>query len=102
MNFIRGKAVNYRLFKAFCDDLEKKHQYLIFHTEVRWLSWGKVLSRIAELVPEVAEFLREHGSVKLTTLFDDNRFQLNVFNLADIFSLLNELSYSLQEITNLR
>ena len=34
--------------------------------------------------------------MELATLFDDNRFQLKVFYLADIFSLLNELSYSLQ------
>ena len=56
----------------------------------------QVLFRVAELVTKVAVFLREHGSVELATLFDDNRFQLKVFYLADIFSLLNELSYSLQ------
>ena len=97
MNFIRGRAVNSRLFKAFWDDHGKELQYL-FHTEVRWLSRGKVLSRVAELVTEVAVFLREHGSVELATatLFDDNRFKLKIFYLADIFSLLNELSYSLQ------
>ena len=55
-----------------------------------------MLSRYAELVTEVAVFLREHGSVELATLFDDNRFQLKVFYLAGIFNLLNELSYSLQ------
>ena len=43
-------------------------------------------------------FLCEHGSV--ATLFDDNRLQLKVFYLADIFSFLNELN--LQEKTNLR
>ena len=35
--------------------------------------------------------------MELATLFDGNRFQLKVFYLEDIFSLLNELSYSLQE-----
>ena len=55
-----------------------------------------MFSRVAELVTEVAVFLREHGSVELATLFDDNRLQLNVFSLADIFSLLNELSCPLQ------
>ena len=34
VNFICGRAVNSRLFKAFCDDLGKEHQYLLFHTEV--------------------------------------------------------------------
>ena len=69
---------------------------------MRWLSRGKVLSHVAELVTEVAVFLREHGSVELATLFDDDRFQLKVFYSEDIFSLLNELSYFLQEKTNLR
>ena len=96
VNFIRGRAVNSRVIKAFCDDLGKEHQYLLLYTEVRWLWRGKVFSRVAELVTEVAVFLREHASVKLATVFHDNRFQLKGFYLADIFCLLNELSYSLQ------
>ena len=34
--------------------------------------------------------------MEFAALFDNNRFQLKVFYLADIFSFLNELSYSLQ------
>ena len=34
MNIIRDRAVNSRLFKAFCDDLGKQQQYLLFHTKV--------------------------------------------------------------------
>ena len=64
---------------------------------MRWLSRGKELSHVAELVTKVVVFFREHELVELATLFDDDRFQLKVFYLADIFSLLNELSYSLQE-----
>ena len=37
------------------------------------------------------------GQWNLLTLFDEIRFQLKVFCLADIFSLSNELSYSLQD-----
>ena len=36
VNFIRGRATNFRLFKAFCDDLGKEYQYLLLHTEVQW------------------------------------------------------------------
>ena len=32
VNFIRGRAVNSRLFKAFCDDLREEHQYFLLHT----------------------------------------------------------------------
>ena len=42
---------------------------------------------VAELVTEVVVFFRKHGSVELATIFDDNRFQLKVFYLVDIFSL---------------
>ena len=94
VNFILGRAINFRLYKAFCDDLGKEHQYLFFHTEVQWLSRGKVLYRVAKLVTEVAVFLRKHGSVELATLFDDNRFQLKVFYFADIFNVLIELLFS--------
>ena len=34
VNVIYGRAINFRLFKAFCDDHGKEHQYLLFHTEV--------------------------------------------------------------------
>ena len=47
-------------------------------------------------ITEVAVFLCEHRSVELATLYDDNRFQLKVFYLENIFSLLNEPNYSLQ------
>ena len=67
MNFIRGRDVNSRQFKAFCDHLMKEHQYFLFHTEVRWLSRGKVHSRVTELVTKVAVFLREHESEERTT-----------------------------------
>ena len=62
----------------------------------------KVLFRVAELVAEVAVFFCVHGLVELATLFDDNKFQLKVFYLADIISFLNEHSYFLQGKTNLR
>ena len=55
-----------------------------------------MLSRVAELVSKVAAFLRKHGLVERATLFDDNRFQLKVFYVTNIFIFLSELSYFLQ------
>ena len=40
VNYIRGNALNHRLFKAFCNEVGAKHSILLFHTEVRWLSRG--------------------------------------------------------------
>ena len=35
VNYIRGNALNHRLFKAFCNKVEAKHSILLYHTEVR-------------------------------------------------------------------
>ena len=35
VKFICGRAMDFRLFKAFCGDLEKEYQHLLFHTEKR-------------------------------------------------------------------
>ena len=67
-----------------------------FQRRIAIIITGKSALRVAELVTEVAVFLREHGSVELATLFDDEKFQLKAFHLTDIFNLLNELSYFLQ------
>ncbi|XP_068241022.1 protein FAM200C-like [Palaemon carinicauda] len=37
-----------------------EHQVLLFRNEVRWLSHGKMLTRIAELADEIEIFLREY------------------------------------------
>ena len=34
VNFILGMAMNFRLFKAFCDKLKMEHQYLLFYTKM--------------------------------------------------------------------
>ena len=45
INFIRGRALNHRLFKAFCNELDESSSALFFHTEVRWLPCAKVVER---------------------------------------------------------
>ena len=56
VNFIRGRPLNHRMFKLFCKEMGSEHVVLLFHTEVRWLSRGKILTRIAELHVEIALF----------------------------------------------
>ena len=43
VNFIRGKVLQHKLFKAFCKEVGSQHTVLSYHTEVRWLSRGRVL-----------------------------------------------------------
>lgn len=59
---IKSRPLNSRLFNAVCQEMGADHQSLLFHTEVRWLSRGKVLSRIYELKNETQSFLEAQGS----------------------------------------
>lgn len=62
VNYIKSRPLNSRLFNAVCQEMGADHQSLLFHTEVRWLSRGKVLSRIYELKNETQTFLEAQGS----------------------------------------
>ena len=95
VNMIRGRALNHRLFRSFCEEVGKEHTMLLYHTEVRWLSRGCVLSRLFELRDEIQQFLREAGH-ELAEYFDDPEFVQALAYLADAFTALNELNRSLQ------
>ncbi|XP_068200624.1 protein FAM200C-like [Palaemon carinicauda] len=95
VNYIRGRALNHRVFKLFCEEMGSEHQVLLFHTEVRWLSRRKMLTCIAELADEIAIFLREYQS-DFAEKFADDFFNLSLSYLADIFGHLNDLNLSLQ------
>ncbi|XP_022168645.1 protein FAM200A-like [Myzus persicae] len=60
INFIKSKSLNSRLFTILCNEMGSDHTKLLLHTEVRWLSRGKILLRIVELKDEIRIFLLEH------------------------------------------
>lgn len=94
VNFVRASALNHRLFDQLCTDMGAEHKHLLFHTEVRWLSKGRVLTRFYELRHEIHAFLI-HKKSHLAELFTDE-WLLNLSYLADIFASLNELNLKLQ------
>ena len=79
----------------FCDEMGAEHSGLLYHLNIRWLSRGKVLQRIASLRNEVDAFLKAQKH-ELSERFSDNEWIAKLLFLADFFSHLNQLNTSMQ------
>nr|XP_042900694.1 zinc finger MYM-type protein 6-like [Parasteatoda tepidariorum] len=49
INYIKCNSHNSRLFSILCNEMGSTYERLLLHTEVRWLSRGKILRRIFDL-----------------------------------------------------
>lgn len=109
INFIKSNALIDRLFQQFCED--EDYQTVVMHTEVRWLSKGKSLSRVVELWDKLILFLMEIASndnskkqkekaQDLLTAASKSEIKSKIHYLADIFSQINELNLTLQGRTS--
>ena len=57
VNYIKANALRSRIFAALCDAMDSDYTTLLFHTDVRWLSKGKVLNRFVFLKVEIISFI---------------------------------------------
>ena len=46
VNYIKARQLKSRLFAKLCKEMEANYENLLLHTEARWVSHGKALSRI--------------------------------------------------------
>ncbi|XP_045122592.1 protein ZBED8-like [Portunus trituberculatus] len=70
VNYVKGSALNTRLFRELCRDMDANHTALLFHTQVRWLSKGNMLARVFELREETKLFLIYSNKVDLLSAFN--------------------------------
>ena len=56
INYIRSNAKKRRIFTNLCEQMDASFTELLLHTKVRWLSRGRVLSRIFLLREELEVF----------------------------------------------
>jgi hypothetical protein len=94
VNFVKARPLSSRLFAVLGDGTQADHKSLLLHSEVRWLSRGKVLKRLVEL-KDVRKFLQDSGSPLYQHFLDKKRLALLSY-LSDIFDKLNGLKSSLQ------
>ncbi|XP_054996476.1 zinc finger MYM-type protein 6 isoform X1 [Sorex araneus] len=95
LSFIKSNALNSRLLSILCEEMGSEHLNLPLHAEVRWMSRGKVLTRLFELRHEIEIFLNQKHS-NLAKYFLDEEWVAKLAYLSDIFSFINELNLSLQ------
>ena len=93
VNTVKSSALNARLFRRFCEQMDADHCNLLYHTEVRWLSKGSVLKRVFTLRNELRDFFVQQKKDLVKFLQED---VVSLAYLVDIFSRLNELNLSLQ------
>lgn len=96
VNFIKTRPLKARLFSALCGEMGADHTAVLFHSEARWLSRGKVLSRVFELRGEIRAFLEEEHMNDAAAKFTNEDFLLKLAYLSDIFGKLNDLNLQLQ------
>jgi hypothetical protein len=53
------KAINSRLFKSLCGEMDSQYIHILLHAEVRWFSRSKVLTRQFVLYEEVKLFFQQ-------------------------------------------
>ena len=96
VNFIKQRPVHSRMFRRLCENLDTEHINLLQHTEIRWLSRGRVLDRMFELKDELHKYLQETNQQDFAKCFEDEHWLQKLSYLADIFYHMNQLNKSLQ------
>ncbi|XP_045113670.1 protein ZBED8-like [Portunus trituberculatus] len=95
VNYVRNSALKHHIFKELCNEMGSEFEVLLYHSNIRWLSRGKVLNCVFAMRVEFALFLREHKHCH-ADYFENSEFILILAYMADIFDALNHLNQQMQ------
>ena len=96
VNFIKTRPVKARIFELLCENMDSQYMRLLLHTEVRWLSRGKVLCRVLELRQELLAFFEKENKSNFCGLLKCEFWTSKLRYLTDMFQHLNSLNLSMQ------
>lgn len=94
INHIRSRGMKHWQFRSFLEELESAYEDVLYFTEVRWLSRGKVLKRFFELRAEGKAFMEKDGMS--VPVLSDPKWLMDLAFLDDITQELNVLNKKLQ------
>src|SRR6218665_372531 len=95
VNFIKSNALNSCLFAKLCKESDSEFETLLLHSNVRWLSKGKVLKRVFIRREKIKHFLQD-GKPDLPTKFSNVRFLIPPFIFRHIFESVNTNELALE------
>ncbi|XP_075454709.1 zinc finger BED domain-containing protein 5-like [Ascaphus truei] len=96
VNFIKQRPWQSRMFADICENMGEDHVTLLLHTEDRWLSRGKVLTRVFELREQLQIYFGENNESIFSNYLEDESWLLKLAYLADISEHLNTLNTNMQ------
>ena len=101
VNKIKRSALATRLFKTMCEDMSEDQVNLLYYSPIRWLSRGKMLTRLYNLRKPICAFFEggNNDSTFNQVLNDDKSIQTLAY-LSDIFEDINRLNTNLQKREN--
>lgn len=85
VNFSKGSSLNSRLLEIFCSNWRELLTHLLFHTEVRWLSQGKVLTGYMNSGMRFTFFSLKSNLI-LANIFEDDAWVSKLAYLSDILA----------------
>lgn len=96
VNFIRARGLHHRQFIHFLEETDADHTDLLYHSNVRWLSLGKVCQRLWELKQEIISFLELLENTHNFPELNDTDWLCDLAFTVDILTHMNELNVKLQ------